>query len=67
VRTPLREESNATHATKSMFTYRNTGLNRLAGAHERLPAPLADRGLQVGLAVEVVGRLGPPRQAPSIL
>jgi hypothetical protein len=42
-------------------------LNRLARAHELLPAPLACRGLQVGLALEVVGRLGPPRQASSIL
>jgi DNA-binding PucR family transcriptional regulator len=67
VRTRLREESNATHAAKSMFTHRNTVLNRLARAHELLPAPLACRGLQVGLALEVVGRLGPPRQASSIL
>jgi DNA-binding PucR family transcriptional regulator len=37
-----------------LFTHRNTILARLSRAEELLPAPLDGRGLQVGLALEIV-------------
>ena len=59
LRTYLREDSNASQAAKVLFTHRNTVLNRLARAQGMLPAPLAGRGLQVALALEIVRWLGP--------
>jgi DNA-binding PucR family transcriptional regulator len=50
----LREQSNATHAARILFTHRNTVLARLARAEQLLPAPLAGRGLQVALALEIL-------------
>jgi DNA-binding PucR family transcriptional regulator len=58
VRVYLREESSATRAARALFTHRNTVINRLARAEELLPAPLAGRGLQVALALEIVRWLG---------
>lgn len=54
VRAYLREGSNATRTARALFTHRNTILARLARAAELLPAPLEDRGLPVGLALEIV-------------
>jgi DNA-binding PucR family transcriptional regulator len=57
--TYLREECNASRTAKVLFAHRNTVLNRLARAEQLLPAPLAGRALQVGLALEVERWLGP--------
>ncbi|MBA2348711.1 MAG: helix-turn-helix domain-containing protein, partial [Solirubrobacterales bacterium] len=59
LRTYLREDCNATRTARVLFAHRNTVLGRLARADELLPAPLAGRGLQVGLALEIVHWLGP--------
>ncbi|PTL55595.1 transcriptional regulator [Paraconexibacter algicola] len=59
LRAYLREDCNATRAAQVLYAHRNTVLNRLARAQELLPAPLAGRGLQVGLALEIVHWLGP--------
>jgi DNA-binding PucR family transcriptional regulator len=58
LRVYLREECNATRAAKALYAHRNTVLNRLAKAEELLPAPLAGRSLQVGLALEIVRWIG---------
>jgi DNA-binding PucR family transcriptional regulator len=60
LRVYLRESSSASQAARALFTHRNTVLNRLTRARELLPAPLEGRGLQVGLALEVVHWLGRP-------
>lgn len=56
----MREEFSASRAARALFAHRNTVLNRLVRAREMLPAPLEHRGLQVGLALEIVHWLGPP-------
>ena len=48
-------------AARALFTHRNTVLNRLDARRELLPAPLAGRGLQVALALEIVHWRGPRR------
>lgn len=58
LRVYLREDHNATRAAQALFAHRNTVLNRLARAERLLPAPLAGRGLQVGLALEIDRWLG---------
>jgi DNA-binding PucR family transcriptional regulator len=58
LRTYIREQFNSTRTAKALFTHRNTILNRLARAEKLLPAPLAGRGLEVGLALEIVHWLG---------
>lgn len=50
----LREGSNAARTARVLFTHRNTVLARLARIEELLPAPLDGRGLQVGLALEIL-------------
>ena len=50
----LREGSNAAQAARVLFTHRNTILTRLARIESLLPAPLAGRGLQVALALEIL-------------
>jgi DNA-binding PucR family transcriptional regulator len=50
----LREGSSATRAARVLFTHRNTVLARLARVEQLLPAPLEGRGLQVGLALEIL-------------
>jgi DNA-binding PucR family transcriptional regulator len=60
LRVHLREGSSATRTARALFAHRNTVLNRLARAEALLPAPLEGRGLQVGLALEIVRWLGPP-------
>lgn len=64
LRVYLREDASATRAARALFTHRNTVLNRLNRAQALLPAPLAGRGLQVALALEIVHWLGPPGRAP---
>jgi DNA-binding PucR family transcriptional regulator len=59
LRTYIREEFSASRAARALFTHRNTVLNRLGRATELLPGPLAGRGLEVGLALEIVHWLGP--------
>lgn len=50
----VREQFNATHTARVLFTHRNTVLARLARMEQLLPAPLEGRGLQVGLALEIL-------------
>ncbi len=58
LRVYIREEFSTSRAARALFAHRNTVLNRIARARELLPAPLEQRGLQVGLALEVVHWLG---------
>jgi DNA-binding PucR family transcriptional regulator len=58
LRTYIREQFNTTRTAKVLFTHRNTILKRLALAEKLLPAPLAGRGLEVGLALEIAHWLG---------
>lgn len=58
LRTYLRERCNATRTAEVLFAHRNTVLNRLERAEQLLPAPLAGRTLEVGLALEIVHWLG---------
>jgi DNA-binding PucR family transcriptional regulator len=58
LRVHIREEFSASRTAKALFTHRNTVLNRLRRATDLLPAPLAGRGLEVGLALEIVHWLG---------
>jgi DNA-binding PucR family transcriptional regulator len=58
LRVYIREGFSASRAARVLYTHRNTVLNRLARAQELLPAPLERRGLQVGLALEIVHWLG---------
>jgi DNA-binding PucR family transcriptional regulator len=58
LRVYIREEFSASRAARALYAHRNTILNRLARARELLPAPLDHRGLQVGLALEILHWLG---------
>lgn len=58
VRTYVREGFSASRTAERLFTHRNTILNRLGRAEELMPAPLAGRTVQVGVALEVVRWLG---------
>jgi DNA-binding PucR family transcriptional regulator len=62
LRAYIREQFNTSAAARTLFTHRNTVLNRLQRARELLPAPLEGRGLEVGLALEIVHWLGAPRE-----
>jgi DNA-binding PucR family transcriptional regulator len=59
LRTYLRQGSSAARTARALYTHRNTVINRLSRAEELLPAPLAGRNLEVGLALEIVHWLGP--------
>lgn len=63
LRVYVREGFSTSGAARALFAHRNTVLNRLARARELLPGPLEHRGLQIGLALEIVHWLGP--RAPS--
>jgi DNA-binding PucR family transcriptional regulator len=66
LRVYVREGLSASRAARALFTHRNTVLNRVARAQELLPVPLAQHGLEVGLALEIVRWLGPrPRAAAT--
>ncbi|MDX8150707.1 helix-turn-helix domain-containing protein [Patulibacter brassicae] len=53
VRVYLKEDANAPRAAAVLHTHRNTVLKRLARADALLPEPLAGRGLEVRLALEL--------------
>ena len=59
-RTYVGEQFNAARTARVLFTHRNTVLKRLARMEEMLPEPLEGRGMQVGLALEILHWLGPP-------
>lgn len=59
LRTYIREQFSASRTARALFAHRNTVLNRIARAERLLPAPLEHRGLEVGLALELVHWLGP--------
>ena len=58
LRVYLREGSSTSAAARALYAHRNTVLARLRRAEQLLPAPLAGRGLEVGLALEIVHWLG---------
>ena len=63
LRVYLREECNATRAARALFAHRNTVLHRLQRAQALLPAPLAGRSVEVGLALDLARWLGVPQPA----
>ena len=56
----LREGSSTSRAARALFTHRNTIAGRMRRIDELLPEPLAGRGLQVGLALEIRRWTGEP-------
>ncbi|HEU0190248.1 MAG TPA: PucR family transcriptional regulator [Mycobacterium sp.] len=58
VLTFVREQCNASHAAGSLFTHRNTLLNRLARADKLLPRPLEENSVHVAVALEVLSWRG---------
>ena len=60
VRTYIREDFSPTRTARALYTHRNTVLNRLQRAEQLLPAPLDHRGVEVGLALEIVHWVGVP-------
>ena len=54
----LREGENAPRAAQRLYAHRNTVLQRVARAEELLGHPIADRRLELALAVELTHRLG---------
>jgi DNA-binding PucR family transcriptional regulator len=59
LRAYVREEFSASRAARAVFAHRNTVTSRLRRAEQLLPAPLDGRGLEVGLALEILHWLGP--------
>jgi DNA-binding PucR family transcriptional regulator len=59
LRAYVREEFSASRAARALFAHRNTVTSRLRRAEQLLPAPLDGRGLEVGLALEILHWLGP--------
>jgi DNA-binding PucR family transcriptional regulator len=60
LRVYIREGFSASRAARALFTHRNTVRDRLRRAEELLPVALAEHGLEVGLALEVLHWLGVP-------
>lgn len=58
LRVYIREEFSTSRAARALYAHRNTVLGRLGRAQRLLPLPLTGRGLQVGLALEIVHWLG---------
>lgn len=58
LRTYVREQFNASRASRALFTHRNTVLNRLRRAEELLPVPLVESSLEIGVALEIAHWLG---------
>ena len=54
VRVFVDEQCNASRAAARLYTHRNTLLRRLARADELLPRPLAERSVNVAVALEVL-------------
>jgi DNA-binding PucR family transcriptional regulator len=52
------EQFSAARAARALYTHRNTVLNRLQRAERLLPLPLAGRGLEIGVALEITQWLG---------
>ncbi len=59
VRTYIHEQFSASRAARALFAHRNTVLNRLQRAEQLLPAGLDGRGVEIGVALEIVHWLGP--------
>ena len=59
LRVYLREGSSTVRTARALPAHRNTVVNRLRRAEELLPTPLAQRGLHVALALEIVHWLRP--------
>ena len=59
LRTYLRQECNLTRTAEIAFAHRNTVAARLDRARDLLPRQLADRTLEVSLALEIARVLGP--------
>jgi DNA-binding PucR family transcriptional regulator len=59
LRTYVAEQFSASRTARALFAHRNTVTSRLQRAEQLLPAPLAGRGLEVGLALELLHWLGP--------
>ncbi|EHN09741.1 hypothetical protein PAI11_34190 [Patulibacter medicamentivorans] len=64
VRVYLREDSSAPRTATLLHTHRNTILKRIARAERALPQPLAGRGLEVRLALELARWIGPAANGP---
>lgn len=60
LRTYIREQFSPTRTARALYAHRNTVLNRLQKAEQLLPDPLDHRGVEVGLALEIVHWLGVP-------
>ena len=54
----ISEQFSASRAARALYTHRNTVLNRIQRAEQLLPFPLADHGLEVGVALEIARWLG---------
>jgi DNA-binding PucR family transcriptional regulator len=52
------EQFSASRAARALYTHRNTVLNRIQRAERLLPFPLAEHGLEVGVALEIAQWLG---------
>lgn len=65
LRVYLREACNATQAARVLYAHRNTVLGRLQRAEALLPAPLAGRTLEVGLALDLARWLGVPQSGAA--
>jgi DNA-binding PucR family transcriptional regulator len=52
------EQFSASRTARTLYTHRNTVLNRLRRAERLLPLPLADNGVEVGAALEIAQWLG---------
>ena len=65
LRVYIREEFSASRAARALYAHRNTVLNRLGRARELLPVELEHRGLEVGLALEIVAWLGAAPGTPG--
>jgi DNA-binding PucR family transcriptional regulator len=60
VRIFVNEQCNASRAALRMYTHRNTLVRRLARADELLPRPLAENGVDVAVALDVLRWRGNP-------
>jgi DNA-binding PucR family transcriptional regulator len=58
LRVYIGEQFSAASTARVLYTHRNTVLNRLQRAERLLPLPLADHGLEVGVALEIAQWLG---------
>lgn len=59
LRTYIREHFSASRAARTLFTHRNTVINRIQRAEQMLPLSLDGHGLEIGVALEIAHWLGP--------